>query len=39
MTEARDLPFLGLCFADDDGNVTVRPKSSNEIGVAESKEI
>lgn len=35
--EARDLPFLGLCFADDNGNVTVRRQSLNEIGVAATR--
>ena len=35
--EARDLPFLGLCFADEDGNVTVRRQSLNEIGVLASR--
>lgn len=32
-----ELPFLGLCFCDDDGNVTMRPKSLKELGVSTSR--
>ncbi len=35
--DALNLPFLGLCFCDDDGNVTMRTKSLQEIGVPVSR--
>ena len=37
IAEVRELPFIGLCFADDEGNVTMRPQSLDDIGVAASQ--